>query len=1729
MVSDGRIAKRVPAVSKEVIIMRSSMKKLLAIVLSVLMIATTMPFSAFTATAEDDAAVTAYNNAVSAYTTAMNGTVYTNMGTAYAAYVDANEAYDAYVYGLGTSSALTTATNALVTATNNLTAWTRSTATASVYSRDSNTAIGSNYAKNILYADRQDTLIDENSNNTKNVRVQIQYGANNVLMYDGTNDILFPVAVFYFYDQSGFSNRKMYTMYPYKDGQTGSWDASNFPDDNDDFRLQGSWNGKMDYGTADWNYAYQQSDRIPGYQKSDGSAPANAPDGNRNKWNYFANYMKYVGGASGFTSGLKTLNVDWFAFTGQSSSSNRVAHTLDNAGNIYIIDYATPLAAINTKTYLAQVGSYKCNGLADYFNAYDALTVNLASYDYGSNPGTTAANVASSLATAAATVNATTSPDGDAGYNALRAAITATKATYAEGNDDNYYNSNLWATFKSAYEDARSNMTNLTTSGYSTNAAAQTLADRLNTAYNNLVNSVQNVDTTALEAAIDDAEYAIANSAYFTSASLTNADLQNVVNNAKIAVWTSVDKYKSLRAKSQTTEAIVNAQLAAVQAAVLKLVINKDYGTPAAGGYSATTVVAHAQDTSVYTPTDYANWNTVEAAITNVTTFDPAITVYVTDCAKTEIEAYIDVVRSVVVALNDLKDAFSKMDNGQLITEGTMQNAVSIEGTPETSGAGVTWRTNFWGYDNSIVFRTTHAADYLTLPDSYFSFYDGTDNNSCYGALDTMNIDDTCEWTNQITSGGNGDNESVSNDMINQYGFAGGFVAQNDGTNAKSGRLVLGKVDGRPGTGVFANASQLSTARYNVYAVKSDGQWITTAATDASDNYYVDTVDDENYYQTDLTQMLTDFDNKDETSNDGNHGAWGALYAQKGTTHFKSSTSLYVVQENSNTLTKNTKLSIDNYTFTNKNFGATYFWKYNSAGTFGYTYHGYRHDYTQYSRTVQVVNVADLFRLINQVENAGYVESNYTTASWSAYTNALAAAKADMDYSGKTAEWVLQQCQTRYDNLWAAKEALVQAADRTALINARDAVKDVYDAGQQSETYGGPWSDESWTAFANYYQNEVIAKLNGIYSATGVRDYAYYATGSTSVKSDAQQDIEARAVQVVALKDALQSNADFTPLDNAVEALRNKVTGGQFTTASIAATKTALQAVDYFWYTDAQRKAVYASAAADQAIAAAAAAVTAAGNLLVAVDDDVVNNADDLAGATANILAESNKDPDAYDYDAVQAAIAALSATTTGAEVFVDNSYYGNLTTTGYTWQHLSELEAIVTDSLTQNYKTYSVTITGVDDAASTTFTYTVGGQKYTVTGATLNDIPYGTSVKFTAPGNKYVNWYYTYSSATSSNTKEKYLTNDKEINFIVNGNITFRLDNETDVSQAGKYKVTYANNLRNTSYKIEYVNAGALELPEAPAIANYTFTGYTVDGVNYAVGASVDISKNTLVIANYNYSSSAFDFSIFNMSGDINGTGNFTAEYNQKIEITLEGLRATTPYVTVDGEQVKIAARNKNYKNSSIYAFTVVRGDVALDAYDTYAENRGTPAGAPELEGIETILAYGDSYTFYASETMYIIPYTQEEFEYAHGTATGEDDDKTCYIDVDYVDANGATAFASPSIINAGTKLSIVSNYVLPANCTLVEAGLIMKATKDGTIPTNDLTFKTVGTNGIVRMKSSQHTVGNQFVISPIQITTSIKGKTINAKYVAYVTYEDASGAQHTVLSAPQTASVIA
>ncbi|MBQ9530432.1 MAG: hypothetical protein IJR70_00015, partial [Eubacterium sp.] len=105
------------------------------------------------------------------------------------------------------------------------------------------------------------------------------------------------------------------------------------------------------------------------------------------------------------------------------------------------------------------------------------------------------------------------------------------------------------------------------------------------------------------------------------------------------------------------------------------------------------------------------------------------------------------------------------------------------------------------------------------------------------------------------------------------------------------------------------------------------------------------------------------------------------------------------------------------------------------------------------------------------------------------------------------------------------------------------------------------------------------------------------------------------------------------------------------------------------------------------------------------------------------------------------------------------------------------------------------------------------------------------------------------------------------------------------------------------------------------------------------------------------------------------------------------------------------------------------------------------------------------------------------------------------------------------------GQKISMIGNFTLPAgeSYEFVEAGMLFKATTNGTTPEADLTLGNVGTNGIARMKSSQHTSGNQFVISVN--TSKLHGVTINGIYRAYMIYTDGSN-QFVVYSDTVTAS---
>lgn len=211
-------------------------KRLLSALLAVMMVVTSIPLMAFTAFADDTDAV---KNAMTAYEAKMDGTVYTNMLPAYNAYVDAQEALDAYNYGDASASVLTAAANALTAKTNAMQPWTASKANATITMTNDTVAVPSEYATNILYATAPALT---GTTNSGDVKITGALSNRAVFLYDGT-EIRMPVMVTWHNDKgiAISSDRKFYTWYP-------TDNASNSQTDNAMFQL------KQQYILSNINY-----------------------------------------------------------------------------------------------------------------------------------------------------------------------------------------------------------------------------------------------------------------------------------------------------------------------------------------------------------------------------------------------------------------------------------------------------------------------------------------------------------------------------------------------------------------------------------------------------------------------------------------------------------------------------------------------------------------------------------------------------------------------------------------------------------------------------------------------------------------------------------------------------------------------------------------------------------------------------------------------------------------------------------------------------------------------------------------------------------------------------------------------------------------------------------------------------------------------------------------------------------------------------------------------------------------------------------------------------------------------------------------------------------------------------------------------------------------------------------------------------------------------------------
>ena len=451
------------------------------------------------------------DDVIEAYENKMeNSTVYRNLEEAYKRYVDVNEARDAVLYGNSTTAQLYDAAKALKTATANMTAWSEPTASARVQFRDeTDTYVDPAYAKNILYASKG---YSPSYYNTSNINIEVDVNQYVVALYRGGADnnasswaILIPAMVGCNNQEGGTGNpRKLVAAYPsvITAGADHAGDTSNFT-------LQSNWYGRITSNIYSWQNAWDaNSDRDCNGINSTGfsingkwvsfTSGKDMPRGNTGTWYGYANYMRYVGDES-FTNRLKTINQDWTVFATYKQDNNRCIHDWDDAQTIYIIDYRNVESTINSyKATLQNVTQYKEGGLLAFVQAFDKLTIDVDGADYASNPGTTAATVASTLETGVSTISTAAASLNDAkdstraGYIALRDAIDTSGVPSAISSSSSLHNMLFtvrglvasegrvtvdghdlvlqnYSAFKTAYDNAAGEMARLGTAGYNTN------------------------------------------------------------------------------------------------------------------------------------------------------------------------------------------------------------------------------------------------------------------------------------------------------------------------------------------------------------------------------------------------------------------------------------------------------------------------------------------------------------------------------------------------------------------------------------------------------------------------------------------------------------------------------------------------------------------------------------------------------------------------------------------------------------------------------------------------------------------------------------------------------------------------------------------------------------------------------------------------------------------------------------------------------------------------------------------------------------------------------------------------------------------------------------------------------------------------------------------------------------------------------------------------------------
>lgn len=1658
-----------------------------------------------------DAQISAYEQKMAQVGT--NGLVYKNMLPAYQAYLKAVRYRDAFAYGghdAPSEAELNAVSEDLASKSASMEAWVdevtgqykskQPTFTNDKGQLSVNNTTEYTYYNNIIYTeDCVGKNYNKNGGDSSGMAIEFDkagdtyvqvYYPNTVLLYDGTSNAIMPIMFMAKKDVN--KGRYVYQVYPAQQlpvtDITNKTYATTKPGNDPSFKGRSTfttkqadtWKGGDGSGKGlnhlDFNACRNNGTNYVGTEVSNeySTVSANLGYSLGGWWNAYAaafqvhnDQIKFNGANTGYAE----VGKYWAWYGGSSDTYNSAVDqsmygynyskqtTAHSQKRITVVNYKGLVDAIKDSTklaYLADVSNYRQNGLETLITAFDTATEYATYANIDAITSSTISQAGKTIMNCMNGILKSATPVADTGavsYAQLKSAISSAKKIYTAGND-NYekYTKEVWDPFDTAYKNAINYFYNLYTNDL-VMADAEQYIEPLNLAKENL-------KTGMLRKVVNTETLEIA---------INNADA--LIHNATYFKTGTVDAaaldalVKEIKTAIWVSEENYGFDTEKIDLNDANQAKVDNYVEQLCAEIVKAEINFDHETTSGYSlTTALAKAETYNTSDANEKYGNYVVLQDAVNSANTYKDSIItfdgrvaDIVENAITnyttVVNNVVDGFTNLAAAfRLIPNGQPANKGSNYKTEFQSSARGDQYKFYWEY-------TTNSILFKTKPEK-FEYYLPT---SRWGSYNKQKGTDFESCVDALIL----DASKVQSGELSSTSTAGTGWPKNNAIGADKIDDYKAQLNLSAGIKMEIDNITVTKSTGKALGIDSQGNYIT----DPSHNF--------------VTELgVTD-----------NHASqpYGGIYAKNGWTEFDTKTKLtvdpdaYILSEKTTPSSMSKRLDLAS---TNAYFGVVYFWKY--APTNVVTWAGYGFERAKYNFNISFVNVVPLFDLIAQCTAKDFLATSnqYTTSSWKKLIDATEAANKNFNYNEMSYSDILRECDNRYTTLWNAKKNLKKAANNTKLKEALAATKDAYENDQAKV------KASSWTAFDKAYR-DALAQYQGDFSDLNITDVA----------ATEQSKVDAFATALTEAFNALVYQINFTPLKEAAETLVNSIAQNKYSKASVEELRDKLNALTYLNMSTVEQAKHYTDETeVVNAVNAEKTAIEGFKSLLK------VSTADTTALEGCKKDNESRTDPDAYDQDARKAALDALK------ETEVVNVRGVNITTKVFADQ--TDCDNAVKAALEGlQLKTYTVKIVPNGDE----------NQSYT-----KGTYAYGTEVTVSLTDKPVVDWYYEMKSPSATVAKKLYTTTD-ELTFIVRGETT--LTTKSASSSSNQCKISYVNGINSSIVATDYVASGTtvtLDASKAPKLPYYTFNSFEVNGKTMKAGETVTITDNTYITLVYDFSNETA-YTVYVCDTSYGYDYKFKVEqlrYNDEVVFTRgqkegEGYYGYDLYYTVNrgnesnSYEVKDAGRALDGGTPEVYAWVQVCADDLNAWFNKSCANSpgdggylfGTepdkrewdPAAAAVTKG--KVVAYGTDYSFRVHEDALLIPLDEPTYRDAiqKGIITEPGNDDGARVDT-----------KSDLVIAQGTKASIISQFVLPQGCEMVEKGLLLKINKNGAVQGDgsDLKLANAGKNGVNRLKSNYTTSGNQFVIS-IK-TSDLAGKSVSdvgLQWKAYFTYRKADG----------------